>query len=133
MDSNFNFPSSSGTPLYSVSPERVNIQRSSAIYDESSHTPTHSRDSSVVHEKVQVFNSLITQGKQLERKTADAALKRAQLGREQAENEASQLRRELREHKHELGESQKRERKVAERLEAVIVRSDLFPRLDSAD
>ena len=44
-----------------------------------------------MHDKINQFNSLTMQSKQLERKTADAALKRAMLGREEAEAEMRRL------------------------------------------
>jgi len=122
MDSTFKFPTSPGTPLYQVSPERANQQRPQSLYDES---PSglhgrHSRESSV-HDKVAVFNSLAYQGKQLERKTNDAALKRAMLGREEAESEMRRYREDARMLKKQLEEGQGRERKVMERLENVMV------------
>lgn len=79
------------------------------------------RDSSV-HEKINQFNSLAMQSKQLERKTADAALKRAMLGREEAEAEMRRYRDEARMLRKMVEESKDRERRVAERLEAVMVR-----------
>jgi len=122
MDSAFKFPPSPGTPLYQVSPERVNQQRPQSVYDESPSglNNRHSRESSV-HDKVAVFNSLAYQGKQLERKTNDAALKRAMLGREEAESEMRRYREDVRALKRQLEEGQGRERKVMERLENVMV------------
>jgi hypothetical protein len=75
-----------------------------------------------VHEKINAFNSLAFQGKQLERKTNDAALKRAMLGREEAESEMRRYRDEKRVLQREVEEGKDRERKVAERLEAYMVR-----------
>lgn len=121
MDSAFKFPGSPGTPLYQVSPERVNQQRPQSVYDESPNgLSRHSRESSV-HDKVAVFNSLAYQGKQLERKTNDAALKRAMLGREEAESEMRRYREDVRALKRQVEEGQGRERKVMERLESVMV------------
>ena len=74
-----------------------------------------------MHDKVAVFNSLAYQGKQLERKTNDAALKRAMLGREEAESEMRRYREDARMLKKQLEEGQGRERKVMERLENVMV------------
>lgn len=119
MDPNFKFPGSPGTPLFQVSPERVNQQRpstASSVFDEGRHT----RESSV-HEKVAVFNSLAYQGKQLERKTNDAALKRAILGREEAESEMRRYREETRSLRRQIEEGNERERRVGERLENVMV------------
>ncbi len=122
MDSNYKFPGSPGTPLFTVSPERVNQQRP-PIY-EGSPTATvrshHARDSSVT-DKVAVFNSLAFQGKQLERKANDAALKRAMLGREEAESEMRRYREETRSLRRQLDEGRERERRVGERLESVMV------------
>jgi len=122
MDSTFKFPTSPGTPLHQVSPERANQQRPQSVYDESPGglLSRHSRESSV-HDKVAVFNSLAYQGKQLERKTNDAALKRAMLGREEAESEMRRYREDVRALKKQLEEGQGRERKVMERLENVMV------------
>ncbi|KAK4464655.1 hypothetical protein QBC42DRAFT_249353 [Cladorrhinum samala] len=77
------------------------------------------RDSSV-HEKINQFNSLAVQSKQLERKTADAALKRAMLGREEAEAEMRRYRDEARSLRKQIEEGKERERKVGERLETVM-------------
>lgn len=82
---------------------------------------THSRDSSV-SDKINVFNNLAAQGNTLERKSQDAALKRAVLGREEAEAEARRYKDELRALKKQLEEGRDRERRVGERLETVMVR-----------
>jgi hypothetical protein len=119
MDSSFKFPASPATPLFPVSPERVNQQRSS-VFDESPGRDRHSRESSV-HDKVAAFNSLAFQGKQLERKTNDAALKRAMLGREEAESEMRRYRDEARSLRKQVDEGKERERRVGERLESVMV------------
>lgn len=74
-----------------------------------------------VHDKINQFNSLAMQSKQLERKTADAALKRAMLGREEAETEMRRYREEARLLKKQVEEGKERERRVGERLEAVMV------------
>jgi len=76
---------------------------------------------SIVFDKVNQFNSLTMQSKQLERKTADAALKRAMLGREEAESEARRYREEVRVLREQLHEEKERQRKVGERLEQVMV------------
>ncbi|KAK0613342.1 hypothetical protein B0T14DRAFT_438682 [Immersiella caudata] len=78
-----------------------------------------SRDSSV-HDKINQFNSLTMQSKQLERKTADAALKRAMLGREEAETEMRRYRDEARHLRKQVEEGRERERKVGERLETMM-------------
>lgn len=61
------------------------------------------------------------QSKQLERKTADAALKRAMLGREEAETELRKFREENKALKKAVDEGKERERKVGERLESLMV------------
>jgi hypothetical protein len=122
MDPAFKFPASPGTPLFPISPERVN-QRHQSVYDDSpagSIHGGHSRESSV-HEKVAAFNSLAFQGKHLERKANDAALKRAMLGREEAESEMRRFREDVRTLKRQVDEGKDRERKVGERLESVMV------------
>lgn len=118
MDSSFKFPGSPATPLFPASPERVNQQRTS-VFDESPGRDRHERESSV-HDKVVAFNSLAFQGKQLERKTNDAALKRAMLGREEAESEMRRYREETRSLRKQVEEGKERERRVGERLENVM-------------
>ncbi len=78
------------------------------------------RDSSV-HEKINQFNTLAMHSKHLERKTADAALKRAMLGREEAEGEMRRYRDEAKTLRKAVEEGKDRERRVGERLEAVMV------------
>jgi hypothetical protein len=129
MDPNYKFPASPGTPLFQVSPERVNQQRSS-IFEESP-SGRHSRESSV-HEKVAQFNSLAFQGKQLERKANDAALKRAMLGREEAESEMRRYREETKALRRQVEEGKERERRVGERLENVMVCFSLFCKFEEA-
>lgn len=118
MDPNYKFPGSPGTPLFQASPERVNQQR-----HETGASPSiggHSRDSSV-YEKVAKFDSLATQSKALERKANDAALKRAMVGREEAESEMRRYREEVRALRKQVEEGNARERKVGQRLETVMV------------
>jgi len=78
------------------------------------------RDSSV-HDKINQFNTLAQQSKLLERKTADAALKRAMLGREEAETDMRRFRDEAKHLKKQVEEAKERERRVGERLETVMV------------
>ncbi len=124
MDQTFKFPASPGEPLYPVSPERVNQQRyelpaSPSVPNFGSENKS-SRESSV-HEKAAKFDTLAFQGKALERKTADAALKRAMLGREEAEADMRRYREDVRVLRKQLDEGRERERKVGERLESVMV------------
>lgn len=124
MDPNYKFPASSGAPLNQVSPDRVNQQRydvdTSARVRLFDQEQSHSRESSV-HEKAAKFESLAFQGKALERRTNDAALKRAMLGREEAESEMRRYRDEARSLRKEVQEGKDRERKVGVRLENVMV------------
>ncbi|EON96963.1 hypothetical protein UCRPA7_7519 [Phaeoacremonium minimum UCRPA7] len=103
--------------LQPASQDRVNQLRDSALF--SSVRGSDARDSSV-HDKIHQFNSLAVQSKQLERKTADAALKRAMLGREEAESEMRRYRDEARQLRKQVEEGRERERKVGERLETVM-------------
>ncbi|POS84078.1 hypothetical protein EPUL_003757 [Erysiphe pulchra] len=107
--------------LSAVSPERVNAQKTPRIYNEATDSPRgkqHSERS--VHEKVMALNKLTYQARHLERKTNDAALKRAMLGREEADCEMRRYREEARAFKKALEESKRRERIVGERLETVM-------------
>ncbi|KAK3386594.1 hypothetical protein B0H63DRAFT_138229 [Podospora didyma] len=120
MDFSFSLPGSPGGGGNALQPLSHNQQRDGALR----HTRTgsgfdESRDSSV-HEKISQFNSLAMQSKQLERKTADAALKRAMLGREEAETEMRRYRDEVRHLKKQIDEGKERERRVGERLETVM-------------
>ncbi|KAI0193581.1 hypothetical protein EV127DRAFT_246356 [Xylaria flabelliformis] len=115
-------PGANATPLQPISPDRVNQQnpmlasiRNSAQRD---------RDSDV-HDKIRQFNNLshlqaASMSKQLERMTADAALKRAMIGREEAETEMRRYREEARALRKQVDEGRERERKVGERLETVM-------------
>lgn len=111
---------SPGGPLQAVTAERVNQQRDSLF----SHFRSESRESSVT-DKISQFNNLSVsmQSKQLERRTADAALKRAMLGREEAEAELRKYREENKALRKSTEEGKERERRVGERLEALMVSS----------
>ncbi|KAI0154297.1 hypothetical protein GGR57DRAFT_110648 [Xylariaceae sp. FL1272] len=117
-------PGSPGTaPLQPLTLDRVNQQNPmlSSLRNESQ------RDSDV-HDKIRQFNNLAhltptnasAMSKQLERKTADAALKRAMIGREEAESEMRRYREESRVLRKQIEEGRERERKVGERLETVM-------------
>ncbi|KAK4248909.1 hypothetical protein C7999DRAFT_30598 [Corynascus novoguineensis] len=121
-------PAAGGQPLQPVS---HNAQRESALFSSVQQhrdrigdiSPT--RDSSV-HEKINQFNSLAMQSKTFDRKTNEAALKRAMLGREEAEekmrryrDEARALRKQVEEEKERAREEKERVRIVSERLEAM--------------
>ncbi|KAF4980592.1 hypothetical protein FZEAL_3405 [Fusarium zealandicum] len=110
---------SPGGPLQAVTAERVNQQRDrEPVF---SHLRSGSRDSTVI-DKISQFNNLSVtmQSKQLERKTADAALKRAMLGREEAETELRRYREETKALRKALDDGRERERKVGERLESLM-------------
>ncbi|KAH7156944.1 hypothetical protein EDB81DRAFT_929128 [Dactylonectria macrodidyma] len=117
MSNTPSLPGSPGGPLQAVTAERVNQQRESIF----SHGRSESRDSSV-HDKISQFNNLSVslQSKQLERKTADAALKRAMLGREEAETEMRRYREEVKALQRAVEEGKDRERRVGERLETLM-------------
>ncbi|KAI1106351.1 hypothetical protein F4804DRAFT_301022 [Jackrogersella minutella] len=126
IDDSSSQPGSSpgAAPLQPISPDRANQQRDGSVFS-SMHTDDY-RDSDV-HDKIRQFNNLTHTGpggasmsRQLERKTADAALKRAMLGREEAEGEMRRYRDEARVLRRQIEESRGRERKVGERLEDVM-------------
>lgn len=106
------------TALQPVSSDRVNQQRESML---SLRLGKDNARDSMVSDKINQFNSLTMQSKQLERKTADAALKRAMLGREEAESEMRRYREETRLLRKQVEEGKERERRVGERLETVMV------------
>lgn len=106
------------TALQPVSSDRVNQQREAVL---ALRVGKDSVRDSTVSDKVSQFNSLAVQSKQLERKTADAALKRAMLGREEAESEMRRYRDETRLLRKQVEEGKERERRVGERLETVMV------------
>ncbi|KAL8656714.1 MAG: hypothetical protein Q9210_000055 [Variospora velana] len=113
-----------GLPLFPVSPERANRQALS-------HSPSlpsslqdpfkvaQSQENSDVKNKVAQFNSLSKEAAQ-RRKDNEAAMQRAVLGREEAENETRRLKEENRGLRKELEEGRARENRVAERIESVM-------------
>ena len=107
-------------PLQAVTPERVN-RRDSNMSGMSGMSPARPDGyESPVLEKISQYNIMSGQGK-LERKTAEAALKRAVVGREEAEAEMRRLRDFNKSLKAAAEEGKDRERKVGERLETVMV------------
>lgn len=142
-------PPGSPSPLMTMSPERYNqrsttpgtpplfasIRPSENTHHGHSHSHSQSQSQSQrdseVFDKIKQFNHLATSGggpvshmamtKQLERKTADAALRRAMLGREEAEGEMRRYREEVRALRSAVDEGRERERKVGERLETIMV------------
>ncbi|PNH41806.1 hypothetical protein VD0004_g5377 [Verticillium dahliae] len=114
MDSPRSHLGSPGGPLNPITPDRANR--------ESTFMASLRSDlrSSPVHDKISQFNTLAMQSKSLERKTADAALKRAMLGREEAEGEMRRYRDETKVLRVQLEKARDREMRVSERLEAVM-------------
>lgn len=82
----------------------------------------HLKETSDVQNKVAQFNSLSKEAVQ-RRKDNEAAMRRAVLGREEAENETRRLKEETNRLNKELEEGKARERKVAARIESVMVAS----------
>lgn len=132
MDPVFQFPASPGTPLFPVSPERANRQQlpqspslPSISNIQNDHVTVLSRGSSDVQGKVAQFNNLSKEAAQ-RRKDSEAALRRAVLGREEAESETRRLREENRLLRQDVEEGRARERRVGERVEGVMVRQSTF-------
>lgn len=126
MDPIFRTPASPGTPLFPVSPERSNRQAvtHSPSLPSDLHDPYksgHSQENSDVKNKVAQFNCLTKEAAQ-RRKDNEAAMRRAILGREEAESEAKRARDENGTLRIDLEEGKAREKKVAQRLESVMVR-----------
>lgn len=127
MEDSESLPDSPGAnALQPISPDRVNHQNPITSPRNSINANNH-RDSRI-HDKIRQFNNLAhlppntsSMSKQLERKTADAALKRAMIGREEAESEMRRYRDEARVLRKQVEEGRERERKVGERLETVMV------------
>lgn len=128
MDPKFSIPASPGTPLFAVSPERANRQPlpqspslpSDLLNLRDSFATSHVRTSSDVQGKVAQFNNLSKEAAQ-RRRDNEAALKRAVMGREEAESETRRLKEENRQLRREIEEGRGRERKVAERVDGVMV------------
>ena len=125
----FRVPASPGTPLFPVSPERANRQQS---IPQSPSLPNGfsiraSNDVfgspgrvSDVQGKVAQFNNLSKESSQ-KRKENEAALKRAVVGREEAESELRRLKEANSELKKQIIEYEKREKRVGLRLENKMV------------
>lgn len=120
----------STTPLQPLShnQQRDSLFPSMRRANQQNHADVFDARDSTVHDKVNQFNSLTMQSKALERKTADAALKRAMMGREEAEAEMRRYRDETRQLRKQIEDGKERERKVGERLETVMVGSIFFLR-----
>ena len=130
MDPVFKFPASPGTPLFPVSPQRANRQHlpqspslpSNLVDPFTSH---HVKASSDVQGKVAQFNNLSKEAAQ-RRKDNEAALQRAVLGREEAESETRRVKEECSVIRKENEEGRRRERRVGERLETLMVIASIF-------
>ena len=120
MDAPFNVPASPGTPLFPVSPERANRQDPFKI--------AHLDEPSDVQSKVARFNNLSKEAVQ-RRRDNEAAMKRAVLGREEAESETRRMKEENWALRKEIEEARAREKKVAERIESLMVGFLLAPSL----
>ena len=108
-------PASPGTPLYALSPERVNQQRLPPSPSFPNHLDKHHRNSSDVASKVAFLNSLSSAASPNRQQSASshAALQRAILGREEAEAA-------LHAANSQLVEAQVRERRISERVESLM-------------
>lgn len=127
MDPAYTYVAAPGAPLHPVSPERANQQkRSRPEIPPSPSLPNipgfaQALMSADVRSKVAQFNSLDTKDVTERRRGHEAALRRAVLGREEAENETKRAKEEIEELNHELEEYKRREEKVARRLERAMV------------
>ena len=120
LPSPFKVPSVPGTPLYALSPDRMNrLQQSPSIPNHlSSPERKHHRNSSDVRSKVEFLNSLSSQNPppsptRQNAASSNAALQRALLGREEAEAQLSSV-------NVQLAELQSRELRIAERVESLM-------------
>ncbi|KAK4986568.1 hypothetical protein LTR66_007833 [Elasticomyces elasticus] len=80
----------------------------------------HAHTNSDVQGMVARFDHLDIKDRDEEKRRDEAALRRAVIGREEAESDARRLREEVREMKRDMEEGQEREAKVARRLEGVM-------------
>ena len=131
MDPIYRLPPSPGTPLFPISPNRQQLplmQSPSLPTNVADHindpfySGLSSRASFGVQDKVAQFNNLTKENESPRHRERDAALRRAMLGREEAETEIRRLRDESRALRREVEEGKQREMKVGARLEAVMVR-----------
>lgn len=122
---------SCATPLWPVSPERTNrrappqspLCMSPRLRDDPFFSSPHRN--SDVQGRVSQFNQL-TENMSPKGKQADAALRRAVLGREEAEAKMKSLEEENRDLKISVEAGRARERKIAQRVEEMMV-SDAAP------
>ncbi|KAH0550908.1 hypothetical protein GP486_007728, partial [Trichoglossum hirsutum] len=124
MDPPFRVPATPGTPLFPISPERANKQSLNHAIPNSPSASIlsfhgHTRNNSDVQGKVDKFNSLTKEVSE-RRKANEAALKRAVVGREEAENETRRTKDELKRLRAELSEGKDREKKAGDRMERIL-------------
>lgn len=125
MDSSYSL-ASAGQPLLQISPDREN-RKLHLLHDENRPLKVmahHVRESSV-HERAAIFDIPVSQAKVLERKTNDAALRRAMLGREEAEAELAKYKDEVRVLRKKDDDNLLAKAKMEERYIALTVRSSL--------
>lgn len=118
-------------PLFPLSPERINTRATANNSNNQNYPPApsmpdssrskHAQSNSEVQAMVSRFNSLEINDHVELHKRDMAALKRAQMGREEAETELRRCREELRQFKKDIDEGSGRERKVMKRLDVVMV------------
>jgi hypothetical protein len=148
MDQQTAFPYTPGKPLHPLSPERVNgkaiaadrsLTSSPSLSELRAIKSSHSRSGSDVHVQAMVnrFNNLDVKDYREAHKRDEAALRRAEMAREMAEMEAQKAREdkseiekqlykyreEARRLRKEVEDGSNRERKVAKRLDVVMVSS----------
>ena len=143
MDPPTFFPQSPGVPLFPLSPERVNGTRppygqdtkpSLTIDPRMSQSPSlpslpswspekmsHGRSGSEVQGMVARFNNLEINDHAELRRRDEIALRKAEMGWEQAELRMEKLREELRRMQKEAAEGRDRERRMAKRIESLTV------------
>ena len=126
MDPACRFLPSPGTPLFPVSPERANQQKPSVPDIPTSpslpdlNSLSQGRTNPDVQGKVAQFNSLNREV--VERRRAnEAALRRAVIGREEAENETRKTREDLKRIARELEENRLSESKLRGQFDQVMV------------
>ncbi len=130
MDPAYRIPLAPGTPFFPVSPERANQQK-----HHHHHHPLHdivpspsmpnltvasSRPPADVQGKVAQFNSLNKDAAERKREH-DASLRRAMVGREEAESETKRVKDESKQIVRELEHSRSREGRLGERLDRMMV------------
>ncbi|KAI9730255.1 MAG: hypothetical protein M1834_006019 [Cirrosporium novae-zelandiae] len=122
MDPDVSLPPTPGLPLFPVSPERTNQQRlpqSPSLPASLADRLHHVRTTSDVQSKVAAFNNLSRDVAE-RRRFNEAALKRAVVGREAAEEDLKRVKKDMDEWRHEAEERRIREKKIMERLETVM-------------